>query len=128
MLATLAAAAAIAVLASAPTMFTDVWPPGAFQKDTTVTVEFAGQNAIERTCHPLFGAPPKGMITRACHTGRRLVMPNPCTFPRDDEYARLLCHELGHANGWPASHGPGPAELAEGVRGASAAPVDQELR
>jgi hypothetical protein len=41
----------------------------------------------------------------ACASGRRITMPNPCDYPAGDEYAALLCHELGHLNGWPATHG-----------------------
>jgi antirestriction protein ArdC len=40
-------------------------------------------------------------------------MPNPCAFPDSDAYAHLLCHELGHANGWPPTHGDfGESEAA----------------
>jgi antirestriction protein ArdC len=35
-----------------------------------------------------------------------LIMPDPCKFPATDNYARLMCHELGHLDGWPGSHGP----------------------
>ncbi len=38
-----------------------------------------------------------------------IIMPNPCMFP-DDPYARVLCHELGHNNGWPSDH-PNPREF-----------------
>ena len=30
------------------------------------------------------------------------IMPNPCAWR--DPYARMMCHELGHANGWNADH------------------------
>lgn len=32
-----------------------------------------------------------------------IVMPDPCAH-KDESYARLLCHELGHTKGWPGSH------------------------
>jgi antirestriction protein ArdC len=48
------------------------------------------------------------MKTNACATGERLVLPNPCAFGSNDRYAALLCHELGHANGWPPTHGDFP--------------------
>lgn len=28
-----------------------------------------------------------------------VVMPNPCQYPEED-YARIMCHELGHVRGW----------------------------
>jgi len=45
------------------------------------------------------------MKTDACETGGRIIAPNPCSFPDTDAYARILCHEIGHANGWPSTHG-----------------------
>lgn len=37
--------------------------------------------------------------------GGEMALPNPCQ-PRfaGESYAALACHELGHVNGWPASH------------------------
>ena len=98
------AALAAAAPAAAPTPFSDGRPPAAFQGSATLVVEVGDQAHIDRVCHPLFGKPPAGMKTDACHTGERVVLPNPCTFPQSDGYARMLCHELGHANGWSANH------------------------
>lgn len=51
------------------------------------------------------GCPGEGVI--ACtyyqRTPNEIVMPNPCQYPEDD-YARVLCHELGHVRGWPGNH------------------------
>jgi hypothetical protein len=105
-----------AALAVHSTPFSDGRPPSAFQHDATVTVEFAGQQKIDDTCHPLFGAPPKGMRTMACDTGKKVLMPNPCTYPESDRYAHLLCHELGHVNGWPPTHGDFPPTPVSGPR------------
>lgn len=36
-----------------------------------------------------------------------IIMPNPCRFPEaqsEGSYAHLMCHEMGHANGWNADH------------------------
>jgi hypothetical protein len=99
-----------AALALAPhsTPFSDGRPPAVFQHGATFTLEVAGQEQIDDTCHPLFGDPPKGMRTMACDTGQKVLMPNPCSFPDSDRYAHLLCHELGHVNGWPPTHGDFP--------------------
>jgi hypothetical protein len=45
--------------------------------------------------------PKEGWVTRGCTKikDRTIVMPNPCYYPKD-YYARVLCHELGHINGW----------------------------
>ena len=111
--------AALAALAPAsepaPSMFTDARPPARYQASATVTLQVTDQAGIDRICHPLFGKPPEGMRTDACAIGERLVLPNPCTFPATDRYAAILCHELGHANGWSAMHerdGPETARAA----------------
>lgn len=34
-----------------------------------------------------------------------VMMPNPCLPAyRSESYAKLLCHEQGHVNGWPGDH------------------------
>lgn len=32
-----------------------------------------------------------------------IIMPDPCKY-KDESYARLMCHELGHTKGWPKDH------------------------
>jgi hypothetical protein len=102
-----------AALAAAPnsTPYSDSRPPVLFQRDATMTLEVANQGEIDDTCHALFGNPPSGMRTQACTSGRKVIMPNPCSFPDSDAYAHLLCHELGHLNGWPATHGDFPTPV-----------------
>jgi hypothetical protein len=93
--------------ASAPiSLFTDAPPPERFQNNTHFTIEVADQTRIDAVCQGQFGAPPSGMKTDACTTAGRVLMPNPCTFSKSDAYARLLCHEMAHVNGWPSTHGP----------------------
>jgi hypothetical protein len=43
---------------------------------------------------------PRGSI--ACANEGWAIMPNPCAWR--DPYAKMMCHELGHANGWAAGH------------------------
>ena len=122
MLLTLAALAATAALAPNSTPFTDAKPPARFQREATTVIQVTDQTGINRTCHALFGAPPAGMKTDACFTGERMVLPNPCSFPQTESYARMLCHELGHVNGWPSTHGDfDNVELAEDDRPARGA-------
>ena len=116
-------AAALATVAHS-TPYSDSRPPEVFQRDATMTLELANQDEINDTCHALFGAPPAGMRTQACTTGQRVVMPNPCTFPDSDAYAHLLCHELGHLNGWPSTHGDFPMPV-EAQGEAPFKPADQ---
>jgi hypothetical protein len=78
----------------------DWQPPAEFQADVLATVDFASMGQVQRLC---------GAGTRSCErmegTRRvRLVVANPCKLSYFDAYAVDLCHELGHANGWPADH------------------------
>lgn len=104
--ATVLAAAATGALAASSGLFNDTAPPLRFRHNATITVELSDQTGINRACQALFGKPPPGSRTNACYTGERAIMPNPCGFPPSDAYAHMLCHELGHANGWPPTHGP----------------------
>lgn len=97
--------AAAAVLSSHPSYYSNQIPPARYQGDTTVQLQITNQSGIDQVCHKAFGAPPAGMKTDACEIDGRVIAPNPCAFAATDPYAKLLCHEIGHANGWPASHG-----------------------
>lgn len=82
----------------------DGWPPIRYQIMPRHPVQIVfGRKAIDKEC----GRSKWPNITEACSntdTGL-LVMPDPCEFPRADDYARLLCHEVAHESGnWPADH------------------------
>lgn len=88
----------------------DGMPPARFRGNTAVILQTLTPAEVEKKCDD--GPPTCGYVTLACtvviqgkhdHTAL-MIMPNPCSSP-DDPYAVLLCHELGHANGWPDSHG-----------------------
>lgn len=97
---------AVTALVAQVGFFSNATPPVRYRHNATLTVDLQDQAAISRTCQSLFGRPPPGAQTNACFTGERAILPNPCTFPKSDIYAHLLCHELAHRNGWPATHGP----------------------
>lgn len=79
------------------------WPPQRFRGDRTATVVFIDQAGVDAAC----GKARSGKIKIACAhlLEDRITMPNPCTFPADDDYARIACHELSHLSGWPGYHG-----------------------
>lgn len=91
----------------------DFQPPTALQRGRTDTVRFADDKGILEEC---------GTQARACthdqfEGGKRITVPNPCRFTKDT-YALLLCHELGHANGWPGDHRGGhfvPKAVMDGL-------------
>jgi hypothetical protein len=102
----IAAVVAAAAVVAKPGLYNDGTPPKRFRHDATITVQLTDQPGINRDCQALFGKPPPGSKTNACYTGTKAIMPNPCDYPATDAYAHMLCHELGHANGWPSTHGP----------------------
>lgn len=79
------------------------WPPQRFQRNNAVRVTFTSGVAVTNICAG--GVPPCGYVVLACQRASGLILPNPCTYSHSDEYARLVCHELAHLNGWPATHG-----------------------
>lgn len=89
------------------TAYSSDWPPMRYRRDNGALVMFVSPELAVKMCGP----PEKPDQTRAgCGVmGDNgvwvLAILNPCLFPSDDLYALLVCHELGHINGWPADHG-----------------------
>jgi hypothetical protein len=86
------------------TYYSDSLPPARFRGDNSIKVRFSDQAGVDAVC----GKAPCNMVTLACTSVRRpqlMTLPNPCRYPTSDGYAQLVCHELGHLNGWPATHG-----------------------
>jgi hypothetical protein len=72
-------------------------PPGRFQYDTAALVDFTTEGNVQSKC-PM--TPPK--VAVGCTAGGTIYVPNPCRWK--DPYAVLLCHEIGHVNGWSGLH------------------------
>lgn len=80
--------------------------PLEYRGDNTVAVEFVspmlvGARCAQRGAH-IFGVPQ--INSMGCGDDRMITMPNPCQTLTSGWYARLLCHELAHANGWSRTH------------------------
>lgn len=81
-----------------PSMSTsqDAGPPEPFQGDIRAIIEFIEPDKVAKRCN----GPPE---VRACQSGfgddTLIVAPNPCEYTQE-AYAWLMCHELGHVNGW----------------------------
>ena len=79
----------------------DDWPPQRFRAVGMVIVLYGSQSLIDKEC----GKAPRGFVTEGCSNGERIVLPDPCKFPKDDDFARITCHELSHELGnWPETH------------------------
>jgi hypothetical protein len=84
-------------------------PPGVYQRDNTVQVEFVhpalvGVRCAERGVR-FMGMP--GLNSGACADEHLITMPNPCYTITAGWYADTLCHELAHTNGWAHDHSGG---------------------
>lgn len=77
-------------------------PPLKFQGNARSVLEVIDPDEIETSC--LIGGPGALACTKLYPDRPTIVMPNPCAFPFDS-YAVMLCHEVGHVNGW--EHGRG---------------------
>jgi hypothetical protein len=70
-----------------------------WQKDNIAVVAFVS-NPGEACANLLGGIPDPSVL--ACVDdigGKKIILPNPCLI-KDEHYARIACHELGHTNGW----------------------------
>jgi hypothetical protein len=78
-----------------------VVPPERYQRDIGVVTIFSHQGV--RSLCTLKNAL---ACTKVYKNGSvLLVVPNPCPLAGKELYATILCHELGHLNGWSALHG-----------------------
>ncbi|MGA1344154.1 MAG: hypothetical protein ACO33A_14160 [Hyphomonas sp.] len=103
-------------------------PEGEYRAGTAIRVEFVDAARIGIRCAQRGavdgGRPTLGSV--ACANGSGLSLVNPCSVVDGGWYADLLCHEMGHVNGWPASH-PGGSFLKDGrVPSSHTPPLDQD--
>ena len=98
--ATWAAIAALNACAPAPHVQR---PPARYQGDRTVVAILTRDPA--RVCASLGATAAEGRTIVACHHAGTLVLLNPCLLPAaEGDWSDDGCHELAHANGWPANH------------------------
>ena len=74
-------------------------PPARFQSDTTASVEFLAAERIMPRCVERGAA----VLANACADRELITITNPCAY-QGESYAKRLCHEMGHINGWDAGH------------------------
>lgn len=76
-------------------------PPPEFRDPSRAFIMFTDN--VGRDCEQV-GVQTIVLVTRveACtvFASDTIIIPNPCRWEKFDPYARLLCHELGHVNGW----------------------------
>lgn len=93
-------------------------PKGAKESSPSVRVEFVHPSAVYQRCET------RGLETTvssedalpSCGNRTLLTMPNPCMMLTEGWYARTLCHEMAHANGWAMDH-PGGSFQSDRLAG-----------
>jgi hypothetical protein len=91
----------VAALPPNSTLWTAAAPPLRYRGEVEVVVRFVRDPAA--ACRAAgMNAPPPGMEIIACRVGGSIIMPLP---EETDPYGQIMQHELGHALGWPATHG-----------------------
>jgi hypothetical protein len=84
----------------------EIAPPARFQGDASAVIVFGHEDVIASLCGARNA---NGVGPIACAGAKDgtpvIAAPNPCLAAAFDVYAAILCHELGHVNGWPKGHG-----------------------
>lgn len=85
------------------------WPPTKYAGDITVPVLFASNVSEACIAAGLKDYGPAYEIqgcTLSTADGKpiKIIVSNPCRASPQGSYGRIVCHEIGHANGWPADH------------------------
>ena len=73
-------------------------PPEEGRVDNQARVFFLHPIVVNRLCNEATGS--SGTIACASIGGPWMIVPNPCVFADRELYAAILCHELGHINGF----------------------------
>lgn len=76
-------------------------PPPRFRGNVTGEITFTDRAGIDRECK----IAPEGMERQGCKRGNRIIVSNPCRLENPTRLEATICHELGHLNGWPRTHG-----------------------
>lgn len=74
--------------------------PAQYTGPVAAKILFLYPQGVESLCTSAgVGPVPSGRAVAACSQYDVIVMPDPCLY-RDDNYAKLLCHEKAHILGW----------------------------
>lgn len=99
-----------------------------FTDDTTLRIEFVDASVVGLRCGvrggTVSGEPTLNALS--CASSTLATVPNPCSVPDGGWYAGLLCHEIGHVNGWPQSHAGG--SYFKGTAAGASVSIDQHER
>lgn len=79
------------------------WPPERFQQDYTGTLDLSFATDMVPSC----GTAPPGYHYLACTAtdDSAIALPNACQPEyRGEQYAKIVCHEMAHLNGWSGEH------------------------
>jgi hypothetical protein len=109
--------------AAAPDASTD-YTPVAFvpRAAAPVAIEFVSPDRVKLRCRQRLHGVSLAHADAGCQTRALITLANPCEIEASGWYARTLCHELAHANGWSATHRGGTPVTRKPVLVAAASP------
>ena len=101
------------VVAAPPSLWNQEIPPVRFQGPAMAVTVFLPPYRVREECQKrIKETPPEGIEIKACRIPpdepggiSLLVLPDPCLLAPQEYYAKVLCHEIAHINGWPNTHG-----------------------
>jgi hypothetical protein len=70
----------------------------------TIAIEFVQPTGLTARCVERGALTGGGEGSAACRVGSLLTVANPCHVAQRSWYTEMLCHEMGHVNGWAANH------------------------
>jgi hypothetical protein len=70
----------------------------------TIAIEFVQPSGLTARCAERGALTGGGEGSAACRVGSLLTVANPCHVAQRSWYTEMLCHEMGHVNGWAANH------------------------
>lgn len=107
-LAALASAAPLAMPPAppiAPATMDNGMPPKRFHGNSSAVIIFTDRAGIDELCDT---ADPGFQIVACKRTFENgvplVVVPNPCPIGNVELYAKIMCHEMAHVNGWSREH------------------------
>lgn len=78
-------------------------PPSHLRFDNAAPVIFADPVTVDLRCGGDADNTNGRILACVYRRNSLMIVPNPCAHT-EESYARLMCHELGHVNGWPGNH------------------------
>jgi hypothetical protein len=85
-----------ALMLAATLSFSEVAPPSQFQGNNGANIQFVSDYELLKAC----GIGAVACVKTIGNNLAIIIVLNPCKTLKKEDYSTVLCHELGHVNGW----------------------------